>query len=50
MSLIQRWKGEKSADDQTILQVYFLFVFQEIAADGFYQTDCVPSNPSSKLV
>jgi hypothetical protein len=47
MSMIQQWKGEKSADNQTALQVYFLFVFQDISDDDFYQTDCVPSNPSS---
>ena len=50
MSMIQRWKREKSAGDQTALQVHFLFVFQEISDDDFYQTDCVSSNPSGKLV
>jgi hypothetical protein len=50
MSMIQQWKGEKSAGDQTALQVYFLFVFQDISDDDCYQTDCVPSNPSGQLV
>jgi hypothetical protein len=50
MSMIQRWKREKSADDQTALQVHSLFVFQKIADDAFCQTNCVPSNPSGPLV
>jgi len=50
MSMIQRWKREKSAGDQTALQVHFLFVFQEIPNDDFCQTDCVPSNCSGQLV
>jgi hypothetical protein len=37
--MIQRWKREKSAGDQTALQVHFLFVFHEIPDDDFYQTD-----------
>jgi hypothetical protein len=36
--------------NQTALQVHFLFVFQEISDDDFCQTDCVPYNPSGKLV
>jgi len=50
MSMIQRWKREKSVGDQTALQVHFLFVFQEISDDDFCQTDCVPSNLSGQLV
>jgi len=50
MSMIQRWKREKSAGDQTALQVHFLFVFHEIPDDDFCQTDCVPSNRSGQLV
>jgi hypothetical protein len=50
MGMIQRWKREKSAGDQTALQVHFLFVFQKIFDDAFCQTDCVPSNPSGQLV
>jgi hypothetical protein len=50
MSTIQRWKREKSAGDQTALQVHFLFVFQEISDDDFCEMDCVPSNPSAPLV
>jgi hypothetical protein len=46
MSMIQRWKREKSAGDQTALQVHFLFFFQEMFDDDFCQMDCVPSNPS----
>jgi hypothetical protein len=30
--------------------VHFLFVFQELSDDDFCQMDCVPSNPSGKLV
>jgi hypothetical protein len=48
--MIQRWKREKSAGDQTALQVHFLFVFHEIPDDDFCQMDCVPSNHSSQLV
>jgi len=48
--MIQRWKREQSAGDQTALQVHFLYVFQENFDDDFCQTDCVPSNPSSLLV
>jgi len=50
MSMIQRWKRDKLAGDQTALQVHFPFVFQEISDDDFCQTDCVPSNPSGQLV
>jgi hypothetical protein len=50
MSMIQRWKTEKSVDDQTALQVHFLFVFQEMSDDHFYQPGCVASNPFSLLV
>jgi hypothetical protein len=50
MSMLQRWKREKSVGDQTALQVHFLFVFQEIVDDDFCQKDCVPSNPSDQLV
>jgi hypothetical protein len=50
MSMIQRWKREKLAGDQTALQVHFPFVFQEISDDDFCQTNCVPSNPSGQLV
>jgi len=50
MRMIQRCKREKSAGDQTALQVHFLFVFHEIPDDSFYQTDCVPSNRSGQLV
>jgi hypothetical protein len=50
MSMIQRWNREKSVGDQIALQVYFLFVFQDISDDDFYQMDCVPYNPSSHLV
>jgi hypothetical protein len=49
MSMIQRWKREKSAGDQTALQVHFLLVFQEISDDEFSQTDCVSSNPLVSL-
>jgi hypothetical protein len=48
--MIQRWKREKLAGDQTALQVHFLFVFHEITDDDFYQTDYVPSNRSGQLV
>jgi hypothetical protein len=48
--MIQRWKREKSAGDQTALQVHFLFVFHEIPDDDFYQKDYVPSNRSGQLV
>jgi len=48
--MIQRWKREKSAGDQTALQVHFLFVFHELPDDDFYQTDYVPSNRSGQLV
>jgi hypothetical protein len=41
---------EKSAGDQTALQVHFLFVFQEISDDDFCQTNYGPSNLSSQLV
>ena len=37
MSMIKRRKREKSSDDQTTLQVYFLFVFQEIFDDDSVQ-------------
>jgi hypothetical protein len=50
MSMIQRWKREKSAGDQTALQVHFLFVFQDISDDDFCQMDCAPANPSGQLV
>ena len=50
MSMIQRWTREKLVGNQTALQVYFLFVFQEISDDAFCQMDCVPSKPSSQLV
>ena len=50
MNMIQRWKREKSAGNQTALQVHFLFVFQEISNDEFCHMDCVPSNPSVQLV
>jgi hypothetical protein len=50
MSMIQQWKREKLAGDQTALHVYFLFVFQNISDGDFYPTDCVPSNPSGQLV
>ena len=50
MSMIQRWKTDKSVGDQTALQVHFLFVFQEISNDAFCQTDCFPSNLSGQLV
>ena len=50
MSMIQRWKKETSAGDQTAMQVHFLFVFHEIPDDDFCQTDCVPSNRSGQLV
>jgi len=50
MSMIQRWKREKSAGDQTALHVHFFFVFQDISDDDFYQMDYVPSNPSGQLV
>jgi hypothetical protein len=50
MSMIQRWKREKSVGDQTAMQVHSLFVFQEIFDDAFCQKDCVPSNPSGQLV
>jgi hypothetical protein len=50
LRMIQRWKREKSAGDQTALQVHFLFVFQEMPDDDFCQTDCVPSNRSGQLV
>jgi hypothetical protein len=50
MSMIQRWKRENSAGDQTALQVHFLFVFQDIADDDFCQMDYGPSNPSGQLV
>jgi hypothetical protein len=48
--MIQRWTGEKSASDQTALQVHFLFVFHEIPDDDICQTYCVPSNRSGQLV
>ena len=50
MSMIQRCKREKSAGDQTALQVHFVFVLQDISDDDFCQTYCVPSNPSGQLV
>ena len=50
MSMIQRWKREKSVGDQTAMQVHSLFVFQEIFDDAFCQKDCVPSNLSGQLV
>jgi len=50
MSMIQRWKREKSAGDQTALQVHFLFVFHELPDDNFCHTDCVPSNRFGQLV
>jgi hypothetical protein len=50
MRMVQRWKREKSASDQTALQVHFLFVFHEIPDDSFCQTNCVPSNRSGQLV
>jgi hypothetical protein len=50
MSMIQWWKREKSVGDQTALQVHFLFVFQVISYDAFCQMDCVPYDPSGKLV
>jgi len=50
MSMIQWWKREKSSGDQTAMQVYFLFVFQELSDDVCCPTDCVPSNPSGPLV
>jgi len=50
MSMIQRWKRDKSIGDQTALQVHFLFVFHEIPDDDFCQPDCVPSNRSDQLV
>jgi len=50
MSMIQQCKREKSAGDQTALQVRFLFVFQELFDDESCQTDCVPSKLSSQLV
>ena len=50
MSMIQRCKREKSASDQTALQVHFVFVLQDIYDDDFCQTDCVSSNPSGQLV
>jgi len=50
MSMIQRWTREKSAGDQTALQVHFLFVFHDIPDDDFCHTYCVPSNLSGQLV
>jgi hypothetical protein len=48
--MIQRWPREKSAGDQTALQVHFLFVFHEIPDDDFCQMDYVPSNLSGQLL
>jgi hypothetical protein len=49
--MIQWWKREKSAGDQNCPAGVFPFVFfQEVSDDDFYQTDCVLSNTSSKLV
>ena len=50
ISMIQRWKREKSAGNQTALQVHFLFVFHDISDDDFCQTDRLPFNPSGHLV
>jgi hypothetical protein len=50
MSMIQRWKREKSAGDQNCSAELFPFIFQKCSDDDFCQTDCVPSNPSDQLV
>jgi len=50
ISMIQRWKRERSVGDQNCSAGEFPFVFQETSNDDFYQTDYVPSNPSGQLV
>jgi len=50
MNMLQRWTREKSVGDQNCPAGVFPFVFQEISDDGFFQMDCVPSNPSGLLV
>jgi len=50
ISMIQRWKREKSAGDQNFPAGIFPFVFQDTSDDDFCSMDYVPSNPSSQLL
>jgi len=50
ISMIQRWKREKSVGDQNYPAGEFPFVFQETSDDDFCQMNYVPSNPSGQLV
>ena len=49
--MIQRWKREKAAGDQTALQVHFLFIFQEMSDDDFRQIELFrPIPPVSQQI
>jgi len=50
MSMIQRWKREKSAGNQNCPTGVFPFLFQESSEDDFCQHDCGLSNPSGHLI
>jgi hypothetical protein len=50
ISMIQRWKREKLASDQTFPASVFPFIFQETSDDDLCQMDYVPLNPSCHLV
>jgi hypothetical protein len=48
--MLQRWKRENSAGDQSCPASVFPFVFQEMYDDDFYQKNYFLSNPSGQVV
>jgi hypothetical protein len=50
IGMIQRWKRDKSTNDQNFPAGVFPFVFQETSDNDFCHRNYVPSNLSSQLV